>query len=592
MSFTKKLIAIAFIPVFLLILGSSIRKDNLSNNNFLIWFRSFEIITYINELPFLLNNYTITSSSLEKDPMEYEYSHEATYKIGMLKSEEDYQEKRNGYHQHGFNYFVSEKLSLKREVPDTRNVKCKDKVYKSQLPTASIVMCFYNEGWSTLLRSIHSIIKQTPDNLLKEIVLLDDSSTHDHLKLPLEEYIAANFTKVKLVRSKERLGLIRARMEGAKHATGDVLVFLDSHIEAGHSWLEPMLDRIARDRRTVVVPVVDTIEAETFTYRIAGLVRGGFTWSLLHNWEQLPFSVEKHVEATGDPFITPTMPGGLFAMERQYFYELGEYDAGMDIWGGENIEISFRIWQCGGRMEIVTCSRVGHVFRQFRPYSSPDGVDTATRNSARVAEVWLDEYKKHFYDLRPSAKTMDYGDVSERHKLRKKLKCKSFKWFLENIHPEQAVPGEKPKVQGGYRRPNDKDIFSVREGYITKNGLCVTSASMSPTKGDALILDKCEESRKKNQFFILSSDHSIKLSGTKSKLCLETTEKKERSVVNLMKCHMSGGAQIWIPQDHPQKEVFYNPASGLCLSISQDNKVPLLSMELCHTSSAGGFVLR
>ena len=82
-----------------------------------------------------------------------------------------------------------------------------------------------------------------------------------------------------------------------------VLVFLDSHIEAGHSWLEPMLDRIARDRRTVVVPVVDTIEAETFTYRIAGLVRGGFTWSLLHNWEQLPFSVEKHVEATGDPFM-------------------------------------------------------------------------------------------------------------------------------------------------------------------------------------------------------------------------------------------------------------------------------------------------
>lgn len=64
------------------------------------------------------------------------------------------------------------------------------------------------------------------------------------------------------------------------------------------------------------------------------------------------------------------------------------------------------MWQCGGQLEIIPCSIVGHVFRTKSPHTFPKGTQVIARNQVRLAEVWMDDYKEIFYRRNQQAAQM------------------------------------------------------------------------------------------------------------------------------------------------------------------------------------------
>ena len=61
---------------------------------------------------------------------------------------------------YGFNQLVSDEISLNRSVPELREEECKWWDYPTEMPTASVILVFHNEGWSTLLRTVNSVLNR------------------------------------------------------------------------------------------------------------------------------------------------------------------------------------------------------------------------------------------------------------------------------------------------------------------------------------------------------------------------------------------------------------------------------------------------
>jgi polypeptide N-acetylgalactosaminyltransferase len=361
----------------------------------------------------------------------------------------------------------------------------------SRLPDVSVIVTSQNEisGW--ISTTVHSILARTPPSHLREILVIDDNGIPAHIREDKRvgaddaEYAEiAKLPKVRVIQNHFREGCARSRLVGAKAAKGEIVMFVDSHVEMEHStWYQHLVLPILEHPRTLAVQTIDVIDDKgTREYRHAGHLLGILNDQFYFGWQSdrfgdwKPGKLEK--PDTRVPYETPIGPGSLFAMRRSEFFELGGYDEGLAVWGGENTELALKTWMCGGRVVMVPCSRVGHMFRkspklmklQWPPKIPPEQAEqlgcrfpNATnarswnsmndftkithRNNIRIMETWVGDhpakyayYKKTYGDSKLRPEWQQYVDelktdprAIKQRKLQKENKCRDFEWFDKHI---------------------------------------------------------------------------------------------------------------------------------------------------------------
>lgn len=360
---------------------------------------------------------------------------------------------------------------------------------ESALPTASIIVTLQNEVNGMLSLTIQTLLARTPPLLLREIIIVDDNGLGD-IRGPVNEtelqHLQTISPKIKIITNKFREGVARSRMEGARMATADVLVFVDSHVEMqSGTWLQHLLLPIVENPSTLSAQTLDIIDDIDWSYGLGGgdLLYGIITDDFFFGYQRSRFGGEAgegpEVEKPSRrlPYETPFAAGSLFAIGRDFFWGLGGYDEGMYVWGGENTDFAIKVWTCGGRMVMVPCSRVGHMYRRHIaktgrwPPNIPDeimekiGADprlrfeldgfpvpnfskVITRNNIRVMERWAKTssarsgyYLKKFgsetlptpWNLFAEQMETDHFAKVQSHFIEKNG-CKDFDWFDKHVY--------------------------------------------------------------------------------------------------------------------------------------------------------------
>lgn len=232
---------------------------------------------------------------------------------------------------------------------------------------ASIVIAAHNEG-EALWRTIRSCV-ETSAGLDYEIIVADDASSDGSVV-----EARRRFPRLRVIGHDKRRGTSPTKDLGARHARGEVLVFVDGHCNPQHG----AIDRLVRDVEelagdVVVTPRIPALDVHRWRNDLSQVGHGyrldletfGCGWLDLSQLRQVREDGRKYFES-------PALIGCALAVARDLYERLWGFDPHMRIWGVEDLDFGLKCWLMGHRILHDPEATVGHRFRcAFDNYPVP-----------------------------------------------------------------------------------------------------------------------------------------------------------------------------------------------------------------------------
>ncbi|KAH8307149.1 hypothetical protein KR044_006054 [Drosophila immigrans] len=487
-----------------------------------------------------------------------------------LRSVDDIRAYTKRFLEYGYNAWLSERLPLRRELPEVRDSRCLNIEYDHEPETVSIVVIFRNEQLATLLRMLHSLRDTTNMTLIGELIVINDYSdmgiwreelSRRAFTLYVKHYICS---ELQMFHMEDQMGLVRARRFATRESQCDNLVFVDANVEFTAGWLEPLLTALKEQQVSLVCPQLDEIDEQTLEYARVVERRGVFDWSLRRRevpllWQQL--------KDLPRPFETPVPHTPVFAIHAEVFENMSEFDMQLNSPAAFELELSFKMWRANHRILQVPCSRVAHLQPSDRSYMRRYGnlqqmAAQQFSSYKRLVEIWLNDskYKSIIYEYQPQIKNADLGNITDVQQAFNTAQLKSFDWYLQHVAPDLLHHFPlKPRTDlanGTLRPAHEPDK-------------CLTG----DLKSNHINLMPCDPLQRQTQHWTLSYMNDLRLGD------YHCAEVQPNLQLALSPCTTLGGPQNW----HLDMDYNNLVSNTLCLTVDPSFKLMVLA---CNSMNA------